>query len=37
MQGHILKSKNKMTLISDILISIAFISKWSTLWNTIKE
>lgn len=30
MQKHILKSKNKITLISGILIAIAFISKWTT-------
>ena len=30
MQRHILKSKNKITLISGILIAIAFISKWTT-------
>ena len=30
MQRVILKSKNKITLISGILIAIAFISKWTT-------
>ena len=30
MQRRILKSKNKITLISGILIAIAFISKWTT-------
>lgn len=29
MQGYILKSKNKITLIGGILIAIAFISKWT--------
>ena len=30
MQRYILRSKNKITLISGILIAIAFISKWTT-------
>lgn len=30
MQRHILKNKNKITLIGGILIGVAFISKWTT-------
>jgi Cd2+/Zn2+-exporting ATPase len=30
MQRHILSSKNKITLISGILIAVGFISKWTT-------
>ncbi|NLB32414.1 MAG: hypothetical protein GX818_01415, partial [Tissierellia bacterium] len=29
MQKHILKKKNQITLISGILIAIAFIAKWT--------